>query len=87
MARTTVKATYTLDADTIRELERIARALGTTKSDTIRRAIALLARAQPSTGDEALAALDDMQEQLPLSVADAAAWQTAVRAERDAAGS
>ena len=87
MARTTVKATYTLDADTIRELERIARALGTTKSDTIRRAIALLARAQPSTCDEALAALDDLQEQLSLSAADAAAWQAAVRAERDAAGS
>lgn len=86
MGRVTVKATYSLDEDTIRELEAIARRLGTSKSEAIRRAIALLARSQPDPGDDELAALEELQHRLSLSRADVDAWQAEVRAERLAAG-
>ena len=82
MPRTTVKATYTLDEATIRELERLARRLGTSKSEAIRRAIALLSRSQPSPGGDEIAALDEIQRTLALTPTDLAAWQDEVRAER-----
>ena len=86
MPRTTVKATYTLDPETIRQLERIARAMGTSKSEAIRRAIALLASTEPAAGSDAVLALDELQQALAIDAGQAAAWQEAVRAERAASG-
>lgn len=86
MPRTTVKATYTLDPGTIHQLERIARVMGTTKSEAIRRAIALLASTEPVAGVDAIRALDEVQQATALSAGDAAAWRAAVRAERAASG-
>jgi Ribbon-helix-helix protein, copG family len=43
MATPTIKSTYTLDLDTVRALEDMARRLGVSKSEALRRAIRLAA--------------------------------------------
>ena len=81
MANPTIKATYTLDVQTIRVLERVARRWGVSKSEALRRAI----RASGSLGadpETPLAALDELQSAADLSVSSANAWSRDVRAER-----
>jgi len=39
MARMTIRSTYALDVETVRALERMARRLGISKSEALRRAI------------------------------------------------
>lgn len=86
MGKTTVKATYSLDEETMRQLESTARRLGTSKSETIRRAIALLAGSEPDTAHSQLAALDDLQALVARSDIDLDAWAADVRREREAFG-
>ena len=78
-----IKATYTMDTETVKMLDRLARRWQTSKSDALRRAIRTAA-AENSDGDERLAALDRLQSSLGLTEAAAEAWTRHARAERRA---
>jgi predicted transcriptional regulator len=86
VARTTVKATYSLDEETIRTLEGLARRLSISKSEVMRRAIHHLARSDLVPGDAEIAALDELQRTLALTPREAEEWETRVRSERLASG-
>ena len=84
MAVPTVKTTYSLDLDTVRMLEQMAKSWNVSKSEALRRAIRLAA-SQPSAGDEVgLRALDELQRSLRLSAKKARRWEQRVRDERRA---
>lgn len=82
MARTTVKATYSLDGETVRALERLARTLNVSKSEVLRRAIRQMAGQDLTPGAAEENALDELQRQLSLTADEAEQWASAVRAER-----
>ncbi len=86
MATETIKSTYSLDVDTVRALEALARRWNVTKSAALRRAIQASAAREPREPDRAaLSALDDLQRSLGLSGTAAARWSASARAERAAA--
>jgi predicted transcriptional regulator len=85
MATTTVKATYSLDEETARTLERLARRHGVSKSEVLRHAIHHLARHDVPRGEAALSALDDLQRRLQLTATEAEEWEARLREERRAA--
>ena len=80
-----VKATYTLDVDTVRALEALARRLNISKSEALRRAIHAASGSAPAASSPALAALDRLQRSAGLTSARAAAWMAQVRTERRSA--
>lgn len=82
VARTKVKATYSVDEETIRALERLARRLNVSKSEVLRRAIDQMARAGLAPGEAEESALDALQHRLALTTADADKWVSRVRRER-----
>ena len=84
MATPTIKSTYTLDLETIRALEDMARRLGVSKSEALRRAIRSAAGKAGEDGSDALQALDRLQESLHLTPAKARAWVSSARKERQA---
>lgn len=86
MATMTIKSTYSLDVETVRALERIARRWRVSKSEALRRAI----RAAASGGldgsdDDPLRALDRLQRSLSLKEEAVRRWERSVRQERSAA--
>jgi hypothetical protein len=84
MARTTIKSTYSLDVETVRALESMARRWKVSKSEALRRAIrSAEARVDPARSG-ALAALDELQKSLDLTEDQASRWQRRVRRERRA---
>jgi hypothetical protein len=84
MASTTIKSTYSLDVETVRKLEVMARRWKVSKSEALRRAIHAAAKGKmPPTG-EALAALDKLQASVSLTPEASAAWERASRDERRA---
>ena len=83
MAIPTIKATYSLDPETVRLLERLAKRLETSKSEALRRAIRAAA-ASMGPQDNAAAALDRLQDSMNLTAAAAAGWARHARAERRA---
>ena len=87
MAIQRIKATYSLDAETMQMLERLARRWKTSKSDALRRAIRS-ASAKQALGDEdprgRLGALRRLQDSLALTEGIVDAWTRHVRAERRA---
>jgi hypothetical protein len=86
MATETIKSTYSLDVETVRALEGLARRWNVSKSEALRRAIqASAARGPREAGREALRALDDLQRSLGLSAAAGARWSAGARVERAAA--
>ncbi|MDE0457790.1 MAG: ribbon-helix-helix protein, CopG family [Chromatiales bacterium] len=85
MATVTVKTTCSLDAETERELESLARRWNTSKSAALRRAIQAAAKQAHSDGNEALGALDRLQSLLALDQETAGLWADEVRQERRAA--
>jgi hypothetical protein len=85
MATPRVKATYALDVDTVRMLERIARHWKVTKSEALRRAIRSAAASEPAAGADALTALDALQRAVALTPEKARTWTDRVRRERRAA--
>ena len=87
MATPTIKSTYTLDIDTIRALEDMARRLGVSKSEALRRAVRSAAAKGRTEGSDALQALDRLQKSLSLTSAKAQAWARTVRKERRASSS
>ena len=85
MPAASIKATYSLDPETIRSLDRIARRWDVSKSEALRRAIrgAESADAAASRSD-AVAALDELQARLSLDKGAAEGWSRAIRTERAA---
>lgn len=83
MAIPTIKATYSLDAETVRMLERLAKRWETSKSEALRRVIRDAASRTVAPND-ATAALDRLQNSLNLTETVAAAWARHARAERRA---
>jgi hypothetical protein len=84
MASATVKSTYSLDLETVRTLERIARRWKVSRSEALRRAIRAVAERDAEIGRDPLDALDALQRSLALTPATARGWTEAVRAERRA---
>ena len=83
MATMTIKSTYSLDVETVRALERLAKQWGVSKSEALRRSIRHAAETHPA-GDEAVIALDELQGSLGLSKADAQGWEKSARMSRRA---
>ena len=83
MATMTIKSTYSLDVETVRALERLAKQWGVSKSEALRRSIRHASENHPP-GDEAISALDELQSSLDLSAADAGRWERTARASRRA---
>jgi hypothetical protein len=82
-----IKATYSMDAETVRMLERLAKRWKTSKSDALRRAIrSASAKEAPGQQDPSgrLAALGRLQDSLAITEGIVAAWTRHVRAERRA---
>ena len=85
MATPSIKSTYSLDLETVRQLEAMARRWKVSKSEALRRAIRAAASQQPQVGQEALEALHALQDALGLTGEAAGHWEDGVRAERRAA--
>lgn len=90
MAIPKIKATYSLDPETVGALERVARRWGVSKSEAIRRAIHA-SDAAPDVPPEVegepnprIAAFRRLQQLMHLDAAKAEAWIAEIRAERDA---
>ena len=86
MASTTIKSTYSLDVESVRALEELARRWRVSKSEALRRAIRSEAGRQPAGSDDALAALDELQASLRSRNVDLEQWARDVEAGRRAAG-
>ena len=80
----TVKSTYSLDVDTVRQLEDLAKRWNTSKSAALRRAIRTAAEQAPSDDSVKLNALDQLQDLLALDRKSADAWESNVMQERRA---
>ena len=83
---TTIKSTYSLDVESVRALDDLARRWQVSKSEALRRAIRSEARRQPATGGDALAALDQLQALLRAHNVDLEQWALDVESGRRAAG-
>lgn len=86
MATTSIKSTYSLDAESVRALEGLARRWNVSKSEALRRMIRSAARRQSATGSQALNALDALQAAVRSRGIDLARWERDVKSERVAAG-
>ena len=82
----TIKSTYSLDVDTVRRLENLAKHWNTSKSGALRRAIRSAAAGVYSDHNKALDALDHLQDMLALDHDSAHAWADEVMQERKASG-
>ncbi len=81
----TIKSTYTMDVETVRTLEELARRWNVPKSEAIRRAIRMAANPEkPLSAAEKLKAFDDLQKSINLTKEEADRWVEEVRAERHA---
>lgn len=86
MVTTTIKSTYSLDVASVRALQDLARRWQVSKSEALRRAIRNEAGRQTATGEDALAALDQLQASLRSRDVDLEQWARQVESERQAAG-
>jgi hypothetical protein len=85
MPAATAKATYSLDPETVRSLERLARRWAVSKSEALRRAIRSAEAAHASGGGiDSLAALDALQARLALDDRTVQRWSGALHEERRA---
>jgi len=82
MATPTIKSTYSLDPRTVRDLERLARRFGTSKSEVLRRAVQSLERQESEPEANGLHALDELQQSAGLTEQQAEDWAAQVRRER-----
>ena len=83
MAVTRVKSTYSLDVESVRTLEELARRWGVSKSEVLRRAIRNVA-ATAGSEDSALGALDRLQASVRRRKLDVAHWEREIAVERQA---
>lgn len=84
MAVPTIKSTYPLDLETVRQLEHLAKFWGTSKSAALRRAVQLTAKQLDAVDPNGLDALDSLQCVLALDEQAAASWEKQARQERRA---
>ena len=84
MAITTIKSTYSLDVETVRTLESLARRWNVSKSEVLRRAIRTAAGEESPRARKKLEALRQLQASMKRRGVDLAAWEREVRATRDA---
>jgi len=84
MATHTVKTTYSLDVDTLRALEELARRWSTSRSGALRRAIRASWVQADAPSLTPIRALDGLQDRLGLGKSAARRWARAVRAQRAA---
>lgn len=82
MATPTIKSTYSLDPQTVHDLERLARRFGTSKSEILRRAVHALARQETQPQGQGLQALEELQKSVGLTTERAEDWAADVRHER-----
>ena len=85
MATPLVKATDSLDPETVRKLEEMARRWRVSKSEALRRAIRSAAQDVPDSAIPAIRALDELQRSLALSPAKVRRWNVAARSQRTSA--
>jgi hypothetical protein len=86
MATPTVKTTYSLDLETVRIIEDLARRWNVSRSEVLRRVIrASASKTRSSVPPESVRALDQLQDALRLRPADATRWAKDARTERHAA--
>jgi predicted transcriptional regulator len=83
MAVPKVKSTYSLDGETVRMLDGLARRWKVPKSEALRRAIRGAVASEPA-GASTLAALEAAQRLMGLAARTAARWTRQVREERKA---
>ena len=86
MAVTTIKSTYSLDVETVRTLESLARRWNVSKSEVLRRAVRAAAGDKSQRVREKREALRQLQAYVQRRGIDVEAWAQEVRATRDAAG-
>jgi len=86
MAVTTIKSTYSLDPETVRSLEDLARRWKVSKSEALRRAIRSAAVGNADEADERLEAWTELQRSIDTTPAKARAWAARTRGERRASG-
>ena len=84
MASITVKSTYSLDVETVRQLDGLAKRWDISKSAALRRAIHAAAKQELPIDSEGLDALDRLQSLLALDSGAAAVWEVRNRQERRA---
>ncbi len=84
MAKMTIKSTYTMDVETVRTLEDLARRWNVPKSEALRRAIRIAANDRAMENKSRLDALDALQRSVSLTKEEADRWVEEVRAERRA---
>ena len=84
MAAMTVKSTYPLDIETVRQLRRLAKRRNTSKSAALRRAIRPAAEQALPEDDKRLDWLDRLQDLLALDRESASGWENRVTQERRA---
>ena len=86
MASKKIKATYSLDRESVRAIEALAHRWRVSKSEALRRIIANGARRQSMSAIERLEALDKLQASVRSAGIDVAEWERDVRSERRATG-
>jgi len=84
MATVTVRSTYSLDLETVRRLEDLAKRWNTSKSGALRRAIKVASEQARPASNEKLEALHELQRLLALDAQSAAEWCREVEEERRA---
>jgi hypothetical protein len=84
MPSTSVKATYSLDPETVRLLERMARRWNVTKSEALRKAIHLASAEGSEDRQEPLAAFERLQRSSALREPAVRQWLHDIAAERKA---
>lgn len=76
------KATYSLDAVSLKRLQRLARRWQVSKTEAIRRALAKADEADGPSAEERIAALHSLQKSLKERGVDFDAWQQTIREGR-----
>lgn len=85
MAITSIKSTYSLDVESMRTLEALAKRWSVSKSEVLRRAIRIAATEDVPAQNVALDALDRLQSALRERKVDTTQWARDLKAERRAA--
>lgn len=84
MASTTIKSTYSLDVETVRTLEAVARRWKVSKTEALRRAIRAAGEREGPEVADATSALDELQRHLNLNAEATKQWDNRLHAERKA---
>ena len=85
MATTTIKSTYSLDVESVRTLEALARRWQVSKSEVLRRALRIASTTRDDGESTPLEALTRLQETVRKRGVDLTEWSRDLKAERRAA--